>query len=127
MRKGAANPNLSGEMNRIKGAIVPAGSKSRVDRESWCRLIVERRELQLFSPLEAINPFTREPTVIRPGADAVRIVVGGVELGTASWTMAEDHPLVNVSFDRSAIVFVESLAAELGGKLEVYPQIDPCE
>jgi hypothetical protein len=101
---------------RVEGAILPAGNGSRVNREAWCGLIDSRPELRRPQPWQAINPFTREPMVVRPSDDVAEVVVDGMAVGDASWSMSEDEPLVNVSVQRSALPLVLQWAAELGGE-----------
>src|SRR5262245_8685278 len=98
---------------RIEGAIVPAGDGSRVDREAWCRLIDGRPELRRPQTRQAVNPFTREPIVIRPRSDVADVVVDGSVVGEVSWSMSEDGPRVNVSVERSALPLVLQWAALL--------------
>jgi hypothetical protein len=100
---------------------VPSGPESKVDYESWCRLIALSPELQLLPAREIINPFTRRPSVVAPRPDTAWIIVDGVEVGSASWTMDEDDPLVNVSVERTALPLVQRWGAELGGILREDP------
>ena len=100
---------------RIEGAILPAGGGSGVNREAWCRLIERRPEFRRPQPRQAINPFTREPMVLQPTPDVAEVVVGGVAVADASWSMSEDDPQVDVSVERSALPLVQQWAAELGG------------
>ncbi|MDR3637850.1 MAG: hypothetical protein P4L84_28855 [Isosphaeraceae bacterium] len=101
---------------RIEGAILPASDGSRVNREAWCRLIDGRPEFRRPQPRQAINPFTRGPMVIRPTPDIAEVVIDGVVVGNVYWSTCEDHPLVNVSAERSALTLVLQWAAELGGE-----------
>jgi hypothetical protein len=101
---------------QVAGAILPSGEGSRVNREAWCRLIDSRREFRRPQPRQTINPFTRQPTIIRPRDDAAETVVDGASVGHASWSMDEAAPLVNVSIAQSALPLVMQWAAELGGE-----------
>jgi hypothetical protein len=101
---------------RVEGAIVPAGDGSRVNRKAWCRHVDSRPELCRPQTRQAINPFTREPMVIRPRPDVADVVVDGSVVGEVSWSMSEDDPQINVSVERSALPLVLQWAAELGGE-----------
>ena len=101
---------------RVEGEIVPTGSCSRVNLEEWCRLISSHAEFRRPQPRQVLNPFTREPMVITPRPDVAEVVVAGAVVGNVGWSEAEDVPLVNVSFERSAISLVLQWAAELGGE-----------
>jgi hypothetical protein len=57
--------------------------------------------------------------VIQPSPEVAEVVVDGVAVGDASWSMSEDEPLVDVSIERSALSLVLQWAAELGGEFRV--------
>src|SRR4051794_30313280 len=101
---------------RVEGAIVPAGKDSRVNCKAWCRLIDSRPELHRPKTRQAINPFTREPMVIRPRSDVADVIVDGFVVGKASWSMSEDDPQVHVSVERPALPLVLEWAAALVGE-----------
>jgi hypothetical protein len=72
-------------------------------------------------PRQGINPFTREPMILRPTPDVAEVVVDGILMGDVSWSMSEDEPQVNVRVERSAMPLVLQWAAELGGEFHEEP------
>jgi hypothetical protein len=101
---------------RVEGAIQPDGDGSGLNREAWCQLVARRPEFRRPEPRQGINPFTREPMIVRPTPDAAEVVVDGVSVGDVGWSMSEDVPQVNVSVERSAVPLVLQWATELGGE-----------
>jgi hypothetical protein len=106
---------------RVEGAIQPSGNGSRVNREAWCQLVARRPEFRRPAPRQGINPFTREPMILRPTPDVAEVVVDGISVGNVGWSMSEDVPQVNVSVERSAMPLVLEWAQELGGEFHEDP------
>lgn len=87
-----------------------------IDIRRWIDLIREHPLLAPPEPREGINPFTKQPRVIRPRPDVARIVIGGQQVGWMYWS-EDDSNMINVFGEPQAVVpLAHEVARSLGGR-----------
>ena len=69
--------------------------------------------------LAGINPFTRQPIVIRARPDVARIVVDSKDVGSMSWA-EDDSNLINVFGEAQVVIpLAHDIAESLSGRFVV--------
>jgi hypothetical protein len=96
------------------GEIVRSPDPPGINRQRWIDLIREHPNLVPPEPREGINPFTKQPMVIRPRSDVARVVVDGMEVGSISW--AEDESNLIYVFGGAVVPLAQEIAKVLGGR-----------
>jgi hypothetical protein len=100
------------------GEIVRDPDSPGIDNMRWIDLIREHPHLVPPVPREGINPFTRQSMVIRPRPDVARVIIGGREVGTMSWSL-DDSNLINVFGEPQAVIpLAREIARSLGGRFQ---------
>jgi hypothetical protein len=110
---------VEGEMAfDLIGEIVREPDPPGIDNRSWIDLIREHPDLITPEPREGINPFTRQPKIIRPRPDVARIVIGGREVGAMYWS-EDDSNMINVFGEPETVVpLAHEIARSLGGRFQ---------
>jgi hypothetical protein len=100
----------------IERTIRPLPGAATFDHDAWCQFIDARDDLRRPGPKMGINPFTKQPKQIKPTPDVAEIVVEGVVVGRASWSMSEE-PLINIEVEETELPRVGEWARLLGGEV----------
>jgi hypothetical protein len=101
-------------MNLI-GEIVVRPQSSVFSRDQWIQVIREHANLVTPPPRVAINPFTKDRTVVPARLDVCDVVVDGKKVGWMSWA-EDDSILINVFGDTQAVIpIAQDIAGSLGG------------
>jgi hypothetical protein len=105
-------------MDDFLGNIVGSPNGPEIDKAQWIDLIQNHPNLAPPQPRKGINPFTKEPMIIRPTPDVAHVVVNGKDVGTMSWAM-DDSNLIHVYGEPDAVIPVaHELARTLGGRFK---------
>jgi hypothetical protein len=102
----------------VIGEILREPDPPGISRQRWIDMIREHPNIEPPEPREGINPFTKEPMVIRPTPDVARVVVGGRKVGSMGWAHDGSNMIVVFGEPEAVVPLARDIAESLGGRFE---------
>jgi len=100
------------------GEILGDPDSPEIDKQRWIDVIRDHPNLVPPQPRHAINPFTKQPMVLRPRPEVAHVVIDGKNVETMSWA-EDDSNFINVFGESKAVIPVaRDIARSLGGRFE---------
>src|SRR4051812_7988129 len=99
------------------GSIVAESDPPGLSRPRWLEAISEHPDLAPPKPREGINPFTKQPMMVRPRHDA-SIMVHGQEAGCMTWAKGGMNEVQVFGDPKIVGPIAQNVAARLGGRFE---------
>ena len=99
--------------------VVEGESGSPVRLDAWVACIVSDPRLQPPDPVQAVNPFTRQPLTIAPHPGTAYISERGARIGMMAWSEEGAEEIVVYGASPGVIALAKEVAEHLGARFRL--------